>query len=155
MIRKDREITGIKNIFEIVKNSKVITLAFNSDNSPYLVPLNYGCKLEDDKIYLYIHGAKTGTKYDFLFNGATTSFEIHSEHELIGMDDKCSLSMTYDSVIGRGILKELTKKEDLINALDSIVSQYIKIDGDYSDKVLSSARIFEIEVTDITGKSQK
>ena len=38
--------------------------------------------------------------------------------------------MTYDSIIGKGILKELTKKEDIIYALDSIVSQYIIMDGE-------------------------
>lgn len=155
MIRRDREVTGIENLFEIIKNGKVITLAFNNDDIPYLLPLNYGCKLEDDNIYIYIHGAKTGTKYDFIKDGSLTSFEIHNEHDLIGTDVKCSLSMTYDSVIGKGIFKEITEREYIVDALDSIVSQYINMSGDYNDKSLSNTRIFEIKVTNITGKSQK
>lgn len=63
--------------------------------------------------------------------------------------------MTYDSIIGKGILKELTKKEDIIYALDSIVSQYIIMDGEYNHKSLSNTRTFEIEITSLTGKSQK
>ena len=42
MRRKDREVTDLSEIIEILKNCDVCRLALNDDGFPYILPLNFG-----------------------------------------------------------------------------------------------------------------
>ena len=42
MRRKDREVTDLSEIIEIMKNCDVCRLALNDDGFPYILPLNFG-----------------------------------------------------------------------------------------------------------------
>jgi nitroimidazol reductase NimA-like FMN-containing flavoprotein (pyridoxamine 5'-phosphate oxidase superfamily) len=45
MIRKDREVTDINSIEEILKQCKTCHVAMVDDGLPYVVPLSYGYKI--------------------------------------------------------------------------------------------------------------
>ena len=46
MRRKDREVTDLQEIEEIIKGCKVCHLAMADAGQPYIVPLNFGYQLE-------------------------------------------------------------------------------------------------------------
>ena len=50
MRRKDREVTDLSEIIEIMKNCDVCRLALNDDGFPYILPLNFGMAVNGDKI---------------------------------------------------------------------------------------------------------
>ncbi|WP_100065555.1 pyridoxamine 5'-phosphate oxidase family protein [Miniphocaeibacter massiliensis] len=155
MRRKDREIVGVDNFSNIAKEGDVLLLAFNGDEFPYILPLNYGCELKDNTLFLYFHSALEGNKYNYLYDGANISFEIDCKHELVVNDkNKCSLSMKYKSIIGKGTIKELKTKDEIIPALDLIVSQYLVSNAPYNDAILNKTRVFQIQTFDIIGKAQ-
>ena len=54
---KDREVTDLSEIIEIMKNCDVCRLALNDDGFPYILPLNFGLSVNGDKITLYFHSA--------------------------------------------------------------------------------------------------
>ena len=53
MRRKNREVTNLSEIIEIMKNCDVCRLALNDDGFPYILPLNFGMAVNGDKITLY------------------------------------------------------------------------------------------------------
>ena len=56
MRRTDREITDFSQIVEIMKRCGVCHISF-SNEYPYVVPMNFGMKIDGEEITLYFHGA--------------------------------------------------------------------------------------------------
>ena len=66
MRRKDREITDFNEIVKIMEKCDVCRLALNDDDYPYILPVNFGMKVDNGKVILYFHGANQGRKYEIL-----------------------------------------------------------------------------------------
>ena len=60
MRRKDREITDFNEMLEIMKKCDVCRIALNDEEFPYIVPLNFGLDIQEDKVLLYFHSAMKG-----------------------------------------------------------------------------------------------
>ena len=58
--RKDREITNVPELLQVLKATKYVTVALCMDNKPYLVSLNHG--YDEAKNCLYFHCAPEGKK---------------------------------------------------------------------------------------------
>ena len=52
MRRKDREITDIEEIRDIIEKCKVCRLAMQDEEGLYLVPLNFGYEFEEESLAL-------------------------------------------------------------------------------------------------------
>ena len=46
MRRKDREITDIHTIEQIVAGARILHLGMNDDGAPYVVPMHYGYRID-------------------------------------------------------------------------------------------------------------
>ena len=66
MRRKDREVTNIIEILQIVEKAKVLHLALFDADYPYIVPLHYGYEYTEGILIFYMHCAKEGHKLDLL-----------------------------------------------------------------------------------------
>ena len=66
MRRREREITDEAAIRDILDKAGVLHLGLSDDGQPYVVPMNYGYRLEKGKLTLYLHGAREGYKYEVL-----------------------------------------------------------------------------------------
>ena len=62
--RKEKAITDIKEMEEILTKAKYVTIAMSKDNEPYLATLSHGYNAEEKCIYF--HCAKEGKKIDIL-----------------------------------------------------------------------------------------
>ena len=66
MRKSDREIKSKEEIIDIIKRCDVIRLAFNNGDYPYILPLNFGFEVKNDKVIFYLHSALEGTKIDIM-----------------------------------------------------------------------------------------
>jgi len=62
--RKDKEITDVRVLKKILKDTKYITLALSKDDVPYLVSLSHG--YDEGRNCLYFHCAEAGKKLDYI-----------------------------------------------------------------------------------------
>ena len=89
MRRFEREITDLKEILEMLNSFECIRLGFNAEDYPYIVPMNFGFKLDNDKIILYFHGAKEGRKAEIIKKGIKTGLKAAFESDrAIRVSDK-------------------------------------------------------------------
>jgi hypothetical protein len=79
MRRKDKEISDIALIEDIITKARVCRLALYDNARPYIVPLCFGYK---DNI-LYFHSAPEGKKLSLLRNNNRVCFEFDTDHELV------------------------------------------------------------------------
>jgi nitroimidazol reductase NimA-like FMN-containing flavoprotein (pyridoxamine 5'-phosphate oxidase superfamily) len=134
MRRTDREITNIGEKLEIVARCKVCRLgmldmgsggdpgsAAGNRPEPYIVPLNFGYEYKDGIFFLYFHSALEGRKIDILKRGGPVCFEMDGGHRLIPNPQGCSYSFAYESVIGRGTVEFIDRREEKIRGLNLLL----------------------------------
>lgn len=153
MRRYDKEVTDPAEITEIMSRCDVLHIAINTDNVPYILPVNFG--MEPDGMTLYIHGAMSGTKYELLAQDPRVSFEMECSHGLFFDQESHTCSMNYESVIGWGIAEELTGEGEKRHALKQIMAQYREENFPFSESVVPRTRILAIRVQGRTAKSSR
>ncbi len=153
MRRSDREITDRNEIVQVMEQCDVCRLAFNDEEVPYILPLNFGLQYENGIITLYFHGAAEGTKYQLLRRDNRVSFEMDCSHQLVMDEEKGSCTMKYKSVIGRGRL-EIVPEEERYSALCILMKQYHKEDFAFDRAVVSRTTVMKLVVEKITGKER-
>ena len=150
MRRKEREITDIKEMEEIMHKAEVCHLGLAVDNTPYVVPVSYG--YEDN--CLYIHCAKEGRKLDMIRKNNTVCFQMDIDAGITGKDKPaCGWSTTYRSVIGYGeafVVEDFQQKK---SALDIIMRHYSnKKSFEYREKAVEDVGIIKIVIHHLSGK---
>ena len=76
MRRKEREVTDLTRIREILEECEVCHLGLVEDGKAYVVPLNFGYTLEDGKLSLYFHSAASGRKVEILRKNPMAAFRL-------------------------------------------------------------------------------
>ena len=153
MRRNDRAVTSPEEITEIMSRCEVLHLAIAAEPAPYLLPVNFG--MEPDGMTLYVHGAMEGTKYDLLARNNHVGVEMECTDGLVLDEAGHSCTMNYESVMGWGIVSEITAPEEKIHALDRIMRQYHAEDFPYSRAVAERTRILCLNIQERTGKRRK
>jgi len=101
MRRKDREVTDVSRMKEIVSRCKVCRLGLTDGKQAYIVPLNFGYDW-DDALTLYFHSAKEGRKLDILKENPRVCFEMDIDGRLIESPTACNYGYAFASVMGEG-----------------------------------------------------
>ena len=114
MRRKDREVTDLSEIIEIMKNCDVCRLALNDDGFPYILPLNFGMAVNGDKITLYFHSALEGYKVGLIQKDNRASFEMDCKHELQYFEDKATAQWHTKALSAEGISVSCRKKKNCL-----------------------------------------
>ena len=153
MRRNDRAVTDPVEIVDIMSRCEVLHLAIAAEPAPYLLPVNFG--MEPDGMTLYVHGAMEGTKFDLLARNNHVGFEMECTNGLVLDEAGHSCTMNYESVMGWGIVSEITAPEEKIHALDRIMRQYHAEDFPYSRAVAERTRILCLNIQERTGKRRK
>jgi len=155
MRRKDREITDIKDIEEILLRCKICHVAMVDDGSPYVVPLSYGYNLLNGKVLeLYFHSALEGRKLDVLKRNSKVCFEMSYEGEPIHSETPCNSGYYYASVIGFGEAVFIEDVERKCQALSVMFKHQTGMDVPFSDEQVETVCIFKIVSTNYTGKKK-
>ena len=70
MRRKDREIQDLEQLESILKECSVVRIAAQDEDGLFIVPVNFGYRLEGEKLTLLIHSAMEGRKVSPSAKGA-------------------------------------------------------------------------------------
>ena len=152
MRKSDREIKSKEEIIDIIKRCDVIRLAFNNGDYPYILPLNFGFKVKNDKVIFYFHSALEGTKVDIMKKDNRASFEMDTKHELQYYEERGYCTMSYESIIGRGRIRILPEDEKM-NALKKLMGHYHKSEDTYfNPAAMSRTLVYSLEVEEMTAK---
>lgn len=148
MRRKEKEITDRNAIEEVIKTCLVCRLAFNDDDHPYIVPLNFGY----EKGVLYFHGAMKGKKLSLLQKNNRAAFEFDTRLEIIEAEEACDWSMKFQSVIGFGTVSMIETLPEKKKALGIIMAQYSEQPFEIPDKSIGGVAVYRLEIEQMTGK---
>jgi len=149
MRRSDREITDYDEILELVKRCDVCRVAMFDEQYPYIVPMNFGYKLEDDgAMIIYFHGAKQGKKHDLLSKNNHVGFEM----DISKPYEKGTITMQYESLVGFGDMEVIDEESERIDAHLAILKHYNDDDVQVSAEMMRNTCMLKLSVKHITGK---
>ena len=154
MRRKDREVTDEKRILEIMEKCDCCRVAFNTDDVPYVVPMNFGLA-ENGKV-LYFHSAMAGRKYELAQKSQNVAFEMDCNHALDKTEKAVDCGYFYSSVMGKGKISLVTDVTEKTTALNALMKHYYHEEKtwDYGNMIDHTA-IIKVEIMEITCKERR
>ncbi len=156
--RKDRIITDINEIIQIIDKAKILHLGLVDNGFPYILPLHYGYEYdrEGDKIVFYMHGANAGHKIDLINSNSNAGVELETDIELDPAGDKpCEYSSFYSSVIGMGNVSVVDNKKEKERALYLLMLNQTGRSFEFTEQMVASVTVIKLEVTEYTAKARK
>lgn len=154
MRRKDREVTDFEQIVGIIDKCQIVRLGLASGDFPYIVPVNFAYTVEGKQIYLYIHGAMAGRKYELLSKNPNCSFEMDIPIQMDCIYEKKDVTMRYESVIGKAEAVFL-EGEEKQRAMDEVImNRYEETRNfEYNRAAVVRTAVVRLKVTEITAKA--
>ena len=152
MTKRERLITDQEQIKHILDTAKVLRLGLAVDNEPYVVPMNYGYILEDEKLVLYLHSAVRGKKLDMIRANPKVFFEL--DCDLTPFDGKvaCQYGLSYSSIMGRGEARIVEDVEEKKQAMSILMKTQTGKDFSFEDRLVSIVAVIHIDVAEYTAK---
>ena len=153
MTRREREITDINKIIEILDKSKIPHIGMVDGDEPYVVPMNYGYAFEDGKLVIYLHGARRGRKLDVMRANPKVFFEMECDIEPFEGDIACRYGITYASVMGKGLAEIIEDdNEEKKKALSLLMKTQTGKDFVFEDKMVAFVSVIKIVASEFTAK---
>jgi nitroimidazol reductase NimA-like FMN-containing flavoprotein (pyridoxamine 5'-phosphate oxidase superfamily) len=155
MRRKDREVTEISGIEEILLQCKTCHVAMVDDGMPYVVPLSHGFRIVDGNILeLYFHSAKEGRKIDVLRRNDTVCFEMANEGEPVHSETPCYSGYYYSSLIGFGKAVFIEDDQEKCEALSIMSKHQSGREATFTVEQVQGVCVFKIVSTSFVGKKK-
>ena len=152
--RREREVTDMNAILEILDKSEIVHIAMIDGDEPYLVPMNYGYTMEDGKLTVYLHGALWGRKLDIIRVNPKVFFSLECDVVPFDGDIACRYGTTYASVMGSGIAEIVTDVEEKKKGLSVLMKTQTGKDFTFEDKMVSIVSVIKIDVAEYTAKER-
>lgn len=152
MTRRELEITDPEKIREILDKSRILHLGLVDDGLPYIVPMNYGYRMEDGKLTIYLHGAAKGYKLDVIRKNPVCCFEM--ECEVVPFEGKiaCQYGTSYSSLMGRGTAVIVEDPQEKIAAMSMLMKTQTGKEFEFTEKLVSIVSVIRIDVSVYTAK---
>ena len=152
MTRRERQVFDIIEIIKILDKSKVLHLGLVDGDEPYVVPMNYGYTMENEKLILWLHGATEGRKLDVMRANPKVFFSMECDLQPFEGEVACKYGLGYSSLMGKGTAEIIEDVEEKMKALTYLMKTQTGNDFEFNEKLVSVVSIIKIDVFEYTAK---
>lgn len=154
MRRKDREVTDFNEIIKIIDECHIVRLGINDGDFPYIVPVNFAYEVKNSTVFLYIHGAMAGRKYELLRKNPQCSVEMDIPIKMDCVYEKKDVTMRYKSVMANAKVKFLDGEEKQRAIDDIIMNRYDETRNfEYNKNAVKITAVAQLELFNLTAKA--
>jgi len=151
--RKDKEITDVRVLKKILKDTKYVTLAMSKDGVPYLVSLSHG--YDEGRNCLYFHCATAGKKLDYIRSNNVVWGQALLDYGYA--EGKCD--HLYASVHFQGKVALIDDIEEKRSAIECMMNQLDRKPGELIEGIdverLKETTMGRIDIEYMSGKKSK
>ena len=158
MRKPERQVTDMETIQRILDTCKVCRLGMQDGKDVYILPMNYGYRLEGEKLILYFHGSKEGKKMGLLEGEPRVGFEMDCGHGLMTGRLACQHSFYYASIIGTGRAQIIEDPAEKLEALSILMKHQTGKDFDEfqtNPRLEKAVSIIKVEADGYTCKKHE
>jgi nitroimidazol reductase NimA-like FMN-containing flavoprotein (pyridoxamine 5'-phosphate oxidase superfamily) len=136
----------------IIKGCRTCFLGLSdSDNAPYVVPMNFGYT---DGI-IYLHSGPGGRKWDMMIKNPKACVTFCLGDELAYQDEHvaCSWRMKSKSVIAEGKLEFIEEYDEKEKIMHLLMAQYSDKSFKFNEPAIKNIGVFKLHIETIQGKA--
>lgn len=151
MRRSERAFGEPEALLSALRRCRVAFIAFSGE-PPYVVPMNFGAKLEGGRFSLYLHGAGEGEKHARIREDDRAAFAAVASERLLIAQTACGYSEAYESVCGDGRITYVEgeeKKEGLRLLMEQLAPGQ---KWTFDDAAFAGVTVMRLDVERISGK---
>lgn len=155
MRRQDREVSDHQAIEAFLRREQILRVAFYDQGDIYIVPVNYGFTCDDNGFTFYFHGAQAGRKYALSRECPTMGFEIDGGYRPVAGNTACEFTAEFQSVIGTGVLRLLSDRQEKIAGLNAVMRQLSGKDSwDYPEAMVDRTAVYCLRAKNLSCKAK-
>ena len=156
MRRKDREVTDIARVEQVISDCHCCRLGFNDDGEVYILPLNFGWEKPDGAYRFYFHGAKEGRKISLIEKSPRVGFEMDTGFRLRTGELAGDCTAGFLSIIGTGTVSFVDDPQEIRAGLLSIMRHNTgRADWEFNEELLKAVRVFRMDVEKLSCKEHE
>ena len=153
MRKSNREITDPADLIDILDKCDVCRIGLSENGQPYIVPMNFGYRMDGNGLVLFFHCAAEGRKLDIIRLNNRACFEMDHLHVLKTGETACRYSMNYESIMGEGLIEAVVDREEKMDALNLMMHHYSdRSDWVFDEATLAVTTVLRLRVKSFTGK---
>ncbi len=155
MIHHEREVIGRELIGAILDMIHTVHLGLMGEEYPYVIPLNFGYRYEEDSLIIYIHCAKRGYKLKLMERCpkvCATFSDFRNYPDLMYKGHRHD----YRSVMAFGTVEEVTDKKEFALAIRLLLEHNGRKPGQFDPKGIPNMKVLKIVCPEdqVFGKSE-
>ena len=152
LTKRERQVTDPEQIIRILDTAKVLNLGLSVNDEPYVVPMNYGYRMEDGKLTLYLHSAVKGKKLDMIRANPKVFFSMDCDRMPFQGRVPCQYGIVYSSIMGRGTATLVEDVEEKKQAMSILMKTQTGKDFTFEDRLVTIVTVIRIDVAEYTAK---
>lgn len=152
LTKRERQVTDPEQIIRILDTAKVLNLGLSVNDEPYVVPMNYGYRMEDGKLTLYLHSAVKGKKLDMIRANPKVFFSMDCDRMPFEGRVPCQYGLVYSSIMGRGTAAIVEDVEEKKQAMSILMKTQTGKDFTFEDRLVTIVTVIRIDVAEYTAK---
>ena len=152
LTKRECLVTDPEQIRHILDTAKVLYLGLSVNDDPYVIPMNYGYRLEEGKLTLYLHSAVKGRKLDMMTANPRVSFALDCDREPFEGRVPCQYGLVYSSVAGKGTATIVEDVEEKKQAMSLLMKTQTGKDFTFEDRLVTIVSVVRIDVEEFTAK---
>ena len=152
LTKRERQVTDPQQILHILDTAKVLNLGLSQNDEPYVVPMNYGYRMEEGKLTLYLHSAVRGKKLDMLKANPNVFFELDCDHVPFEGTLPCQYGISYASVMGKASATIVEDVEEKTEAMSILMKTQTGRDFTFNERLVSIVTVIRLDVSAYTAK---
>lgn len=152
LTKRERQVTDPEQIIRILDTAKVLNLGLSVNDEPYVVPMNYGYRMEDGKLTLYLHSAVKGKKLDMIRANPKVFFSMDCDRMPFEGRVPCQYGLVYSSIMGRGTAAIVEDMEEKKQAMSILMKTQTGKDFTFEDRLVTIVTVIRIDVAEYTAK---
>jgi nitroimidazol reductase NimA-like FMN-containing flavoprotein (pyridoxamine 5'-phosphate oxidase superfamily) len=158
MTRRERQVTDPAEIKRILDTCQILHLGLTDGDQPYVVPMNYGYEFlgegEEERLVLYIHGARQGYKLDLMKTNPKVFVAMECSVQPFEGDVACRFGTSYESLMGSGTARIIEDPAEKIHGLEVLMATQTGRDfgGAFDEKLAGVVSVIRIDANSYTAK---
>ena len=152
LTKRERQVTDPEQIIRILDTAKVLNLGLSVNDEPYVVPMNYGYRMEDGQLTLYLHSAVKGKKLDMIRANPKVFFSMDCDRMPFEGRVPCQYGLVYSSIMGRGTAAIVEDVEEKKQAMSILMKTQTGKDFTFEDRLVTIVTVIRIDVAEYTAK---
>lgn len=141
-----------QHISKVLDDMEVLVIGMHDGESIYQTPVHFGYEEVDGQYTFWFHGDDSHTTGRLLKADPHVGFELDGGQKLMVVPKPFHYSAEFKSVIGEGIITQVTDHKEMLHGLNLLADQYVDHHPQFTDRMLGHVAVWRLDANKISAR---